>query len=299
MAILLPKDRVFYTYALLDPRKPKPCIYDDIDPNYHWSFSYEPFYVGKGKGERLTGHKAKGDYNKHKTNKIRKIENAGLEVIRVILASGLSEKKAYELERHLISVIGRSDQKIGPLTNLTSGGLGVSELSKAQMKERVKTRKKKPNYADMVKRISESNRKSWASKSKEVMQAFSRTVSDIHKNRSESEKAKISKRISKALNSPDVLKKRSKSFKATWASKSADEIQAMQKKRLATREARGQALLNQVRDSYKEAMKRRSPEKQARIASAHSKKMLARTPEQKAESRRKQQETRLRNLGLL
>lgn len=37
----------FYVYVYLDPRKSGEYIYDDL------KFNYEPFYVGKGRGDRI------------------------------------------------------------------------------------------------------------------------------------------------------------------------------------------------------------------------------------------------------
>ena len=39
-----------YVYVYLDPRKPGKFIYNDF------SFEFEPFYVGKGYGDRAFGH---------------------------------------------------------------------------------------------------------------------------------------------------------------------------------------------------------------------------------------------------
>ena len=59
---------IFYVYVYLDPRKPGDYIYGE----YH--FDYEPFYVGKGRYNRLYIHLKKNIYNPHFHNKIKKIQ---------------------------------------------------------------------------------------------------------------------------------------------------------------------------------------------------------------------------------
>lgn len=44
------KKNRFYVYALLDPRKPGKYKYGEYE------FDYEPFYVGKGSGDRCEHH---------------------------------------------------------------------------------------------------------------------------------------------------------------------------------------------------------------------------------------------------
>ena len=106
----------FYTYVLLDPRKPGTYRYG------RWKFDYEPFYVGKGKGGRAFDHLREFDVerspNKHKKNKIRAIFNAGLEPIIKIQKHDIDEATAFELEAKLIHTIGCG--KLGPLTNFTN-----------------------------------------------------------------------------------------------------------------------------------------------------------------------------------
>lgn len=116
-----------YVYALLDPRKPGRFRYG------RWVFRFEPFYVGKGKGNRCHTHiksAMSGKTHTHKDRKIRKILKEGLEVVVRYLKRDLSSLDAGALEMELISKVGRSDLKKGPLTNLTDGGEGVVGASK-------------------------------------------------------------------------------------------------------------------------------------------------------------------------
>jgi hypothetical protein len=126
---------IFYTYILLDPRKPGKRRYG------HWVFHYEPFYIGKGKGERWRMHTkevlANKSKNTYKARKIKNIHSTGKEVL-VRLIRNLTELEAYELEKKLISKIGKG--KFGPLTNLTDGGDGGmlgSVITKATKKKRL------------------------------------------------------------------------------------------------------------------------------------------------------------------
>jgi len=116
----------FYVYVYLDPRKPG--IYQ-----YHNKirFDHEPIYVGKGSNGQYLRHlnEAKGSdkshtHNPYKLRKIKKILKAGLEPIIIKYKENIFESSALRLESMLIKLIGRD--KIGPLTNLTSGGEGIS-----------------------------------------------------------------------------------------------------------------------------------------------------------------------------
>lgn len=116
------QDKTFYNYVYLDPRKPGDYNYG----KYH--FKYEPFYVGKGINFRCNTHLNETKENTHnpkKFNKINKIRNEfGTEPIILILFKNLDEHEAFNNEKDLISIIGRHDLKLGPLTNLTNGGEG-------------------------------------------------------------------------------------------------------------------------------------------------------------------------------
>lgn len=94
------------------------------------------FYIGKGlnKGMRKR-HLSKNGRNKHWYNIVNKV---GYEV--EIFLENLTNEKACEVERKLISYYGRKDLGLGNLVNVTDGGEGVSgykmsEESKQKMRE--------------------------------------------------------------------------------------------------------------------------------------------------------------------
>lgn len=123
----------FYVYALLDPRKPGDYQYGK------WKFDHEPFYIGKGKGNRANSHfilkQDEQGGNLHKRRKILKIIRETGEAPTICFKrTNLGEKDAHELEAKLITLIGRKDMREGILTNLTDGGEGTSNrvCTKAQ-----------------------------------------------------------------------------------------------------------------------------------------------------------------------
>lgn len=102
--------KIYYVYEYVDPR------------------NNQPFYIGKGKGNRFNHHikNLNDNYNLHKTNKIKKILSENLKPIINIISSGLTETEAFEMENSLIMEFGRVDNKTGCLVNLTNGGEGQS-----------------------------------------------------------------------------------------------------------------------------------------------------------------------------
>jgi hypothetical protein len=114
----------FYCYVLLDPRKP-----GNYDYGLKAKFKHEPFYVGKGHGDRSDVHVRIAKLNRchnHKEARIRKILADGYEVIVLRTKSLCTERHAFARERELVTTIGRRIDSKGPLTNLTCGGEGAS-----------------------------------------------------------------------------------------------------------------------------------------------------------------------------
>jgi hypothetical protein len=92
----------YYVYLLIDPR------------------TNQPFYVGKGHGNRVNQHVLGAleteidEVEKIKT--IHEIQASGLEVGHLILRHGLTEKESLEVESAVIDVLG-----INNLTNIVAG----------------------------------------------------------------------------------------------------------------------------------------------------------------------------------
>lgn len=87
----------YYVYALIDPRDKK------------------PFYVGKGKGNRVFDHlecALKNPTTSDKYEKIREIINYGFIVKHVIIKHGLTEKEAFQVESSLIDYSIFFDHKL-------------------------------------------------------------------------------------------------------------------------------------------------------------------------------------------
>lgn len=111
----------FYTYVYLNPLKGGDYNYGKLH------FDFEPFYVGKGFGDRCNIHTLTIDTrNKLKQNIINKILNNNKKPIIILLYSNITEYTAFRLEKYLINKLGRRDLKTGVLSNLTNGGEGVS-----------------------------------------------------------------------------------------------------------------------------------------------------------------------------
>lgn len=100
---------------------------DDIERRYYVYMHRDkktqvPFYIGKG-----TGRRAYDTIGRHpRWFEIVKSLTHGYEV--QIIADDLSEAEAFDQERDLIAKYGRESEGLGPLVNITEGGmLGMGE----------------------------------------------------------------------------------------------------------------------------------------------------------------------------
>lgn len=105
------KGKKFYVYIYRDPRPNK---------------NYCPIYVGKGINKRAKIHWYCGSDNRIFARILDKLKHLDLKPIIEIVAWFDDENAAFDLERELIALIGRRDQKKGPLANMTDGGDGAS-----------------------------------------------------------------------------------------------------------------------------------------------------------------------------
>lgn len=121
----------YYVYAYLDPRRRSE------------KYGNEPFYIGRGKGDRWLSHLKEAEKHKQKErdelknakginffkiNKINSIlaDNFKPQIIK--LAVNLSLVESINLEKQLISEIGLAIFGAGPLVNLTYGGEHVNRV---------------------------------------------------------------------------------------------------------------------------------------------------------------------------
>lgn len=104
----------FYVYAYIDPR-------DDT-----------PFYIGKGKGNRIFRHLSPGMMQEGLRKgwffyrKLKKLLVAGVTPDIHFVCEHLTEHQALYLESFFIKALGRRDLSTGCLCNLTDGGEGCS-----------------------------------------------------------------------------------------------------------------------------------------------------------------------------
>ena len=132
--------RKYYVYVLLDPRR------EGVFKYGKWKFNHEPFYVGKGSGDRALCHfrafvnknVVHMKYNALKTKRLEHIyKETGKEPIICYKRTNLTETEAYDLEEMLISKIRRS-QYGGPLLNLSTGGGVATDVERKPLSKRTK-----------------------------------------------------------------------------------------------------------------------------------------------------------------
>ena len=118
----------YYVYILYRIDKPAKIELKDF------SLLYEPYYVGKGSGNRINIH-SKISSTKHKKDAITKslLENYSFNEFSRIVKYFKNEDNAYEYEKELIEEIGLEN-----LTNIVEGGKGgVGNMFKGKTYEEV------------------------------------------------------------------------------------------------------------------------------------------------------------------
>jgi len=129
----------YYVYALLDTSKPGIYVYGDL------VFYYEPFYIGKGTDNR-DYHSAFDRHNSFKKNKIKSLNKKNIKVLSIKVFEDLNEQDSFNIETSIIKKIGRRDLKLGPLTNLTDGGEGRTNIIVSdETKNKISKTKKSQN----------------------------------------------------------------------------------------------------------------------------------------------------------
>jgi group I intron endonuclease len=141
----------YYVYALLDTSKPGIYVYDDL------VFDYEPFYIGKGTDNRHY-HSSFDRHNSFKKNKIKSLNKKNIKVLSIKVFEDLNEQESFSIETTIIKKIGRRDLKLGPLTNLTDGGDGrtnivVSEKTKKKISKTKKSQHLHNKHTELTKNL--------------------------------------------------------------------------------------------------------------------------------------------------
>lgn len=249
----------FYTYLLLDPRKPGNFNYE-VDGKV-LNVTFEPFYVGKGKGNRAGDHekllsKDVGK-NPHKVRKIQSIKDSGLTIV-VERSELMDEESSFNQEVALIAVIGRSNLGTGPLTNICNGGQGsaghiVSEENKRKKSERSRrmwlerTEEERQSYCALLRKSVQSY---WNSITPEERTMRSQASSEAMKKSLESltpeEREARFKNVRAAASSPEHLARLHAAGGARASKKHWDSMTEVEREVFV--ESRRQAFLSRSED---------------------------------------------------
>lgn len=212
----------FYCYVLLDPRKPGNYS-NRYGKQRELHFTHEPFYVGKGTGNRAESHTWIKFKPTLKNTVIREIQAQGEKPIIHIVKSNLTELEALKLESEVITTIGRLDLETGPLLNLCDGGSKLPVGRQATEEQRIKQGI-----------IAVRN---WNSFSKEKQEAITKkrikkgleTKANWTEEEREAHRLAQSIRTTKMLaaETPEQKKKRSKAYQETCARRTKEEQEAL------------------------------------------------------------------------
>lgn len=112
----------YYTYVLLDPFSPGHWEYEN------YTFGYEPFYIGKGTGDRCDRHVKESckliikgySHISHKNHRIISILERDSKPIVIKLDFFDTEDEAYSVEDKMVAHFKRQSEG-GILTNIIPG----------------------------------------------------------------------------------------------------------------------------------------------------------------------------------
>lgn len=155
-----------------------------------------PYYVGKGKGKRITTKRARITVPKDPAYRIK-------------IAEGLTEEQAHKIERVHVKLWGRIDLGTGILHNLTDGGEGTSGYKHTEEQRKIRAQ----INSDIWSRpnVRAKHRKSVRKAFNQPEYREKRKYLDNLPER----KIKHTEACKAAQNRPDVKDKKSKSLKAT------------------------------------------------------------------------------------
>ena len=180
----------FYVYVLLDPRKPG--FYEYGFGESALRFDYEPFYVGKGSGDRWQHHFRKNkESNFLKARTINCIKETRQEPLVVFPLHTTDESIAYACEDEIIDTIGKKLERRGPLTNIADGNANSSSA-----------------LWDTARR----EQRSMESKARWATPGYRENLSALHKERHATEEYKVKHKVAckKAWEDLEVRERRTK-----------------------------------------------------------------------------------------
>lgn len=184
--------RKYYVYVLLDPRR------EGVFKYGKWKFNHEPFYVGKGTGDRAVCHfrafrnknAAHIKHNALKNSRIESIFNeTGKEPIICYKRTDLTEAEAYEIEVKLIATMKRMRYG-GPLLNLSTGGAVATDVERKPLSEKTKkkvsegikktfTEMEPERYSEMHKKKGVTQSASWEAKGADARKEHFGKISQV------------------------------------------------------------------------------------------------------------------------
>ena len=152
---------------------------------HYYTYAYlredkTPYYIGKGKGNRI-----------YSTNKRIKPPKDKSRII--FLKQNLTEQEAFKHEIYMIDVFGRKDLGTGILVNMTNGGEGISNPSEETIRKIVESNKRRIVSEETRRKIGYANKNPSEETRRKIIESNkSRIVSEETKRKmSESGKVKI------------------------------------------------------------------------------------------------------------